>query len=72
MYARLEVPAGEEELLLVPAERLARVGQLNVAWVQGPEGRERRFVRLGEARRAGDMVPVIAGLAPGDVLLPPQ
>jgi membrane fusion protein (multidrug efflux system) len=71
MYARLEVPAGEESRLLVPAARVARVGQLSVVWVQEDRGATRRFVRLGEPLQDG-RVPVISGLAAGDrLLLPP-
>jgi RND family efflux transporter MFP subunit len=70
MYARIRVPAGEHELLLVPERYLARAGQLDVGWVQGSAGIERRFLRLGEARRDGQ-VQVIAGLAPGDMLVMP-
>jgi membrane fusion protein (multidrug efflux system) len=69
MYARIEVPAGERELLLVPQNYLASAGQLNVAWVQSEAGPLRRFLRLGEERRDG-LVPVIAGLEPGEDLLP--
>jgi len=70
MYARIQVPAGERELLLVPTSYLARAGQLDVAWVQSPAGPQRRFLRLGETRRDG-LVQVIAGLEPGDELLMP-
>ena len=72
MYARIGIPAGERDLLLVPQNYLARAGQLNVAWVRGEEGALRRFLRLGEERRDG-LVQVIAGLEPGDELvMPPQ
>jgi membrane fusion protein (multidrug efflux system) len=70
MYARIRVPAGERDLLLVPERYLARAGQLNVAWVQSEAGPLRRFLRLGEERRDG-LVQVIAGLEPGDELLEP-
>jgi len=71
MYARVQVPAGERERLLVPAERVASVGQLDVVWVAEEGGAVRRFVRLG--RPAGEgMVEVVAGLAAGDAVLPPQ
>lgn len=70
MYARIEVPAGERELMLVSQRYLARAGQLDVAWVQGEAGPLRRFLRLGEERR-GDRVQVIAGLEPGDALVMP-
>jgi len=71
MYARIGIPAGERDLLLVPTAYLARVGQLDVAWVQAEAGPQRRFVRLGEERGDG-LVQVISGLEAGDaVLLPP-
>ncbi|MEE4277725.1 MAG: efflux RND transporter periplasmic adaptor subunit [Halieaceae bacterium] len=70
MYATVEIPAGERELMLVPEDLIARVGQLDVAWVQAENGVQRRFLRLGEAGRDG-LVQVAAGLAAGDALLPP-
>lgn len=69
MYARLQVPAGERERLLIPADRVARVGQLDVVWVAAPEGALRRFVRLGPATGDG-RVEVIAGLTAGERVLP--
>jgi RND family efflux transporter MFP subunit len=70
LYARLAVPRGEEEVMIIPEERIARVGQLNVAWVQGADGPVRRFLRLGEPLGEG-MIVVTAGLAAGDELLMP-
>jgi len=70
MYARLRVPAGERERLLVPADRVRRVGQLDVLWVAGENGVERRFVRLGPAREDGQ-VEILAGVSAGEQVLPP-
>lgn len=70
LYAQLVVPAGERTRLLVPADRVAEVGQLNVVWVATETGAERRFVRLGEGAVDGRL-EVIAGLTDGDRLLPP-
>jgi len=67
LYAELRVPAGEQQLLLIPQERVATIGQLNLVWVATPAGSERRFVRLGATQ--GERVAVLAGLAPGDALL---
>ncbi len=70
MYARLQIPAGSAQRLLVPLDRVRSIGQLDVLWVQGETGPERRFVRLGPAR-GDDSVEIVAGLAPGDRVLPP-
>ncbi len=68
MYARLHVPAGNRVRLLIPIERVAQIGQLDVVWV-AQEGRiERRFVRLG--RPIGELVEVISGLSEGDAVMP--
>ena len=69
MYARVLVPAGSEQRLYVPTKLLAQVGQLWVATVAGPEGPERRFLRLGREVPDG-RVEVVSGLAPGDRVLP--
>jgi RND family efflux transporter MFP subunit len=69
MYARLHVPAGDRERLVIPADRVAKVGQLDVVWVASPEGVLRRFVRLGPTLPDG-RVEVISGLAAGDQVLP--
>lgn len=69
MYARLLVPAGEEQQLLIPAERVVEVGQLNLVWVLQDGQAYRRFVRLGKQDATGN-VAVLAGLVEGDQLLP--
>jgi RND family efflux transporter MFP subunit len=69
MYARLQVPAGERSQLVIPADRVARVGQLDVVWVSAAGGAERRFLRLG--RPVGDgLVEVVSGLEAGEQVLP--
>ncbi len=69
MYARLHVPAGMRSRILVPADRVARVGQLDLVLVAGDGAAERRFVRLGRSQGEG-MVEVLAGLEEGERLLP--
>jgi len=69
MYARVQIPAGERQRLLIPADRVARVGQLDVVWVYEQGVVDRRFVRLGPAV-AGDYIEVISGLELGERLLP--
>lgn len=69
MYARLKVPAGDRTRLLIPADRVAQVGQLDVVWVAERGRVVRRFVRLGRPAGQGQ-VEVIAGLAEGDAVMP--
>ncbi|PLW81945.1 efflux RND transporter periplasmic adaptor subunit [Kineobactrum sediminis] len=68
MYVRVRIPAGTEQRMYVPADLVAQVGQLYVVMVAGPEGPERRFLRLGQETQDG-RVEVKAGLSPGDQLL---
>ena len=69
MYARMLVPAGERSRLLVPAQRVAQVGQLDVVWVAEEGAIVRRFVRLG--RPVGqEMIEVVGGLAEGELVMP--
>ncbi|MEH6581615.1 MAG: efflux RND transporter periplasmic adaptor subunit [Halioglobus sp.] len=68
MYARLQVPAGERTRLVIPVDRVAQLGQLDVVWVLESGGSVRRFVRLGR-RVEGTMVEVVAGLEEGDKIL---
>lgn len=68
MYARLHVPAGDRVRLLIPAERVAQIGQLDVVWVAQDGRIERRFVRLG--RPIGELVEVISGLREDDAIMP--
>ncbi len=69
MYARLRVPAGNRTRLLLPADRVAHVGQLDVVWVAQEGQAQRRFVRLGETDSEG-MVEIISGLQAMDRVLP--
>ncbi len=71
MYARLQVPAGTRSRLLIPQDRIARVGQLDVVWVARAGISERRFVRLGQPAAEG-MIEVISGLQAGELVLPPS
>lgn len=69
MYARLFLPAGMETVLFVPDAYLRRFGQLEVVWVAGPRGPERRFVRVGDQEAEGWRV--LSGLEAGERLRPP-
>lgn len=68
MYARMEVPAGLESLLLIPADSVVHVGQLDVVWMQRDGRVERRFIRIGKVLPDG-LVEVVSGLDEGDRIL---
>ena len=70
MYAQMEIPAGSRSVLLVPDDRILNVGQLDLVWVGGETGIERRFIRTGREIRPG-MREVISGLTQGERILPP-
>lgn len=69
MYARLLVPAGIGKQILIPADRVVHVGQLDLVWVLHDGHSYRRFVRIGQVIEDGQ-VEVLAGLAEGDMVLP--
>ena len=69
MYARLLLPAGQEGQLLIPADRVVHVGQLDMVWVYHEGQRHRRFVRVGRVLE-DSQVEVLSGLAEGELVLP--
>ena len=69
MYARLLVPVGKGTQLLIPADRVVYVGQLDLVWVYEDGQRYRRLVRIGQVSQDG-RVEILAGLAEGDLVLP--
>jgi membrane fusion protein (multidrug efflux system) len=69
MYARLLVPAGTGKQILIPADRVVHIGQLDLVWVLQDGQSYRRFVRIGQFVQDGQ-VEVVSGLAEGDMVLP--
>lgn len=69
MYARLLVPVGKETKLLIPADRVVHVGQLDLVWVLEEGQSYRRFVRIGQVDENGK-VEILAGLKEGELVLP--
>lgn len=69
MYARLLVPVGGGTKLLIPANRVVHVGQLDLVWVYQDGQSYRRFVRIGQVNENGQ-VEVLAGLSEGEMVLP--
>jgi len=72
LFARLRIPQGEEQVLLIPESYLQQAGQLDAVWLLQDGQIVRRFVRLGQ-RYADGRIKIIAGLQAGDqVILPTQ
>lgn len=70
MYAQLRIPAGIENMLILPADRVASVGQLDIVRVLNAGSVERRFIKTGKHLEDG-MIEIISGLVEGDQVLPP-
>ena len=69
MYARVNIPAGERSVLLVPQDRVLQVGQLDVIWLVNNNIVERRLVRTGKVFDDG-LIEVVSGIAEGELILP--
>lgn len=68
MFGRLMIPQAEEEILVVPAAAIRRVGQLTLVDVVTEQSANRRAVQLG--RTFNDAIEVLSGLqADEEVLL---
>ncbi|HVP12886.1 MAG TPA: efflux RND transporter periplasmic adaptor subunit [Phycisphaerae bacterium] len=64
MFGRLLIPLDEQEVLVVPAGAIRRIGQLDVVDVAEGGVVQRRTVRLG--RTFGESIEVFSGLRPGE------
>jgi len=68
MFARVEVPVGSRDAVLVPAEVLYRRGQLTGVWIVDDQRTVHlRWIRIGRA--IGDKVDVVSGLQGGETLI---
>lgn len=66
MFGRLRIPRGERETVLIPAEAVTRVGQLETVMVKTDQGWEAIFVRTGTEQ--GGRVEVLSGLSGGETV----
>ncbi len=65
MFGRIVIPLDSQDVLLVPAAALSRVGQLDMVNVVGADNRlERRTVQLG--RKVGADMEILSGLREGE------
>ena len=68
LYARVKIPVGHQELILVPAESVVAKGQLKGVYVvDNNRVITYRLVRLG--KKYGGSVEILAGLNPGDTII---
>ncbi|MFT2090754.1 efflux RND transporter periplasmic adaptor subunit [Paraglaciecola sp. 2405UD69-4] len=67
MFARIQIPTGEESIILIPKHLIESFGQLNKVWVNNQGRLTRRFIRIGESH--DNMVEVVSGLTQGDKLV---
>ena len=71
LFARVAIPAGQRERLVVPLAAINQVGQLDFVTTVGAERQlRRRLVTLGD-RVVDDRVEVLSGLAVGETVLLP-
>ncbi len=67
MFGRIAIAIGDRERIVAPRAFIDRVGQLDLALVQGDKRIERRFVRVGS--RYGDKIEILSGLKIGETLV---
>jgi RND family efflux transporter MFP subunit len=66
-FARLEVPVGESDALLVPEPAVVERGQMEILFVVANGHAHLRLVKTG--RHIGDQVEILSGLDAGDVVV---
>ncbi len=69
MFGRILLPLDEEQLIVIPAAAVRRVGQLSLVDVVEGNQAVRRHVQIG--RQLDGMVEVLSGLRPGEGVVVP-
>ena len=70
MFARIGVPAGKRERLIIPQSAIRRIGQLEFAYVLEKNGVEKRLITTGE-QLSGERIDVLSGLREGARVVSP-
>jgi len=70
LFARIVIPSGKQDQLLIPTSYIKKMGQLDVVWVLENGNPVRRFIRIGQ--QSSDNVLVISGLTIGEQLVSPD
>ncbi|MCC6580035.1 MAG: efflux RND transporter periplasmic adaptor subunit [Phycisphaeraceae bacterium] len=69
MFGRMLISQGKRQQMVIPADSVSRIGQLDMVLVQAGEVPQRRVIRVGQATSDG-MVEVLSGLLPGESVYP--
>ena len=69
MYGRIWVPVGTAETIVVPANAVEHVGQLDMVTIVENGMAHMRIVKMGKTHPEG--IEILSGLAPGDVIAVP-
>ncbi|MFO7750546.1 MAG: efflux RND transporter periplasmic adaptor subunit [Desulfobacteraceae bacterium] len=64
MYGKLLIPAASIEVVLVPADAVRKIGQLEIVMVMENNRHQKRYVKTG--RTMDDMVEILSGLKGGE------
>jgi RND family efflux transporter MFP subunit len=67
MFVQLNIKSGQQRQIYIPKNYITNVGQLNIVWVKGKDGMERRIIRVGTEANNGDVL-VLSGLSEGEEL----
>ena len=70
MFARIGVPAGMHERLIIPQAAIRRIGQLEYAYVLKENRVEQRLITTGEGL-SGGRAAVLSGLSKGVKVVSP-
>ncbi|GAB4196199.1 MAG: efflux RND transporter periplasmic adaptor subunit [Wenzhouxiangellaceae bacterium] len=63
LYARLAIPAGERDYLMIPSSAVTQIGQLDFVTVISPNGHpQQRLITLGQSDEQNQQVEVLSGL----------
>ncbi len=70
LFARILIPAGKQQQLLIPSSYVKQMGQLDIVWVLENKMAVRRFIRIGQ--KSGENIRVISGLDKDERLILPK
>ncbi|MCP4688347.1 MAG: efflux RND transporter periplasmic adaptor subunit, partial [Desulfobacterales bacterium] len=66
MFGKLLIPIREHPVVVIPAEVVRKVGQLELVWVREGEAWKRRYIKTG--KEIGASLEVLSGLNGGEIL----